>query len=525
LGRPRPDALRTVSTVASTMPQTGRLGSTGGAYSEVTAFPSAAASPVASAAASPDAAAPLPVPRQWEATASATTWEATAAPASAGGAGGGGGGGSSGDLVTQLASRVGSVRLAAMEALGKMPPTELEVHLQTLVATLEDQEWQVRAAAAAALGSLRAAASQGVAAALARCSEDRHARLREACARAMGRLGVSEAAPRLGELLEDADQDVRREASRALGLLGPSPAAAPAAQRLAHSSAEVRAAAQRALLDAKRRVEEIGEEAAPGFSAAALAATLQTLRAHTEPLLTHAEPDARRAAAEVLQRLGATQGDRDLAVRCAVAVLHDASEEVRLGALNELASLGADMRGGGLGEAAAAALAGCLADDAPEVRLAAVRAIAQAAPAGAAPAVAELLPHSLQHVRRAAVAALVAMEGEAKDSHIVQIHLALLKDSSPQARCGAVESIAALGAEGRLSPEEVAAVAGLRIDPHWAVRRAAAEALRHFGPEAVRRHAAEVDQLLLDSDWRVRRSAAAARAEEQAAAKREAGSG
>mmetsp|Transcript_74677 Transcript_74677/g.188784 ORF Transcript_74677/g.188784 Transcript_74677/m.188784 type:complete len:855 (+) Transcript_74677:107-2671(+) len=438
-------------------------------------------------------------------------------------------------LEAELASTSANHRVAALDGLCSQPQSEAAQHMAVVAARLGDQEWQVRMAAARAMGHMGAEAAVR-AEAVAACAQDRHSLLRQTCARALGRIGALGSAQRLAELLEDSDPDVRREAGRALGTLpstgsqnstgwrpeAAASAGALAAERLRHRDVAIRSAAQQALLEIQRQAAGAAAAGGKAAEAAAAAGVLQTLRPYIEPLLTDQEADARRAASEVLRRLGATRDDHVAAVSCAMAVLEDPSEEVRLSAVQELADLGRS-GGAGWGATAAEALAQRLADDAAAVRRAAVEALAGLGgsstgdlPKGGMSSVtvpsvvAGQLGHGLQTVRRAAAAALGRLGEEAARPHMIELQVALLRDELPEARCNAVEALAAIAEEGRLGSDVKAAVAALRIDTHWAVRRAVAQALHIFGPDETRTHGDALDVLRLDADWRVRRAASAA---------------
>ncbi|CAE8661061.1 unnamed protein product [Polarella glacialis] len=428
-----------------------------------------------------------------------------------------------------------AARLAAAKELSKLGPEELFPKASELADLLLQTDGDggslsvapyIREAAAEALGRLDHIAGPQTVKALTAQLVAPESRLRQRAAHALGRLGAVEAAEDLAKLLGDGDADVRRAAARALAALGPAAAAAPAAARLRSADAACRQAAQHALLE-MRLDEDL--TLASGCSREEL--LLQVLSPHLEPLLQASgdeTEEARFAAAAVAERLRRTIGaggkhleaPSEQAAAPAAVLLEDREEEVRFAAVRTLGGLGA--------QAAphAAAVAALLADAAEPVRRAAAEALAQLGSvfgAGAVPVAADLLRHPLQSVRRAAAWTLEHL-GEAAAPYAAARRLALLSDDCPSTRCQAVEELSAAAAQeaaaakegaamsSLLRAEDVAAIAALRIDPHWGVRLAVATALGRFGQDAAQRHSAELVLLKADTDWRVRRAAEATEA-------------
>lgn len=360
------------------------------------------------------------------------------------------------------------------------------------VSNLSDIDWQVRLRGVESLGRLGSAAAAH-ADSVAACCSATQAPLRHACAHTLGQMGVTSTVSSLAKLLEDTDPDVRRAAGGALGKFGPEVAGQEAAARLQSTNSDIRAAAKQALLNIQR---SLGQPPAG----------LVILRPFIEPSLRDADPHVRRDASQVLERLGAGLQDRTSFGDCAGARLGDPSEEVRIAAIRKLEDLGDNA------SAQAASLAKCLADDSEGVRLAAVEALAAVGASSAIGAVVSLFNHPLQGVRRAALAVFDQLSSEDARPHLSEAKTAMLLDSDPQTRCEALESLGKLASAGSgkgqpLSAEQQIKIVKMRLDAHWAVRKAAAEAMCHFDAELVlQRHKSDLDLFMSDSDWRVRRS-------------------
>lgn len=395
-------------------------------------------------------------------------------------------------MADRLQSPVRHDRLAAVVALGSLPPAVGLPYAGLVALRLDDADVRIQIAAATALGKLGPCAGQHAGAVAAKLSEP-SATVRQAAAQALGLLRAVCAAAQLAACLGDADGRVRKEAEGALVLLGPTAAAEAVASKLKSSDGAVRSVAQKTLV-AMRDGE--GEQIA----------NMNVIISFVKPVLVDPDPDIRRSASEALVRLGATECDRPLAAECSAARLQDRRDVVRLAAAQELGALGA------YATPHALALAECVGDESEEVRSTAATALNTLGVRGASavPVLKDLLRNNRKEVRYMASKSMNTLGPEA-DVHVVERSVALLGDDSAAVRCRAVEALADLGEEGLVEAGQMAKVAALKIDPFWYVRRAVATAFAKFGNVAVQEHNRDLDVLILDSDWRVRQAANSAR--------------
>lgn len=241
-------------------------------------------------------------------------------------------------LMALLRDPEDTVRVETAQALGKLGASAV-VAAPELVRVLDDVDPLVVATAEATLAGLGAAAAPALVDGLDTPSEPRGARV----AALIGRL--ADGASLLAEALASTSVDIRIHAATGLGALGKARAGAGALHALSaatiHKNARLRAAAGKAVALLDPRPDRAPPKVAiDGFETRALA----------EPEL--AAGKAALAAAGVAGLAGH---------------LGDARTVVRVNAAHALGALGA--------EAAAEALAVALRDDAPEVRLAAARAL------------------------------------------------------------------------------------------------------------------------------------------------------
>eukprot|EP00933_Yihiella_yeosuensis_P030201 TRINITY_DN23857_c0_g1_i1.p1 TRINITY_DN23857_c0_g1~~TRINITY_DN23857_c0_g1_i1.p1 ORF type:complete len:832 (+),score=233.29 TRINITY_DN23857_c0_g1_i1:111-2606(+) len=392
-----------------------------------------------------------------------------------------------------------SERIAAMKGLGRLGALAEPQHVTTLALQLGEPESCLRQVALQALGDIGFAKPSSITAIV----------------------------PKMALLLEDKDVQVQRAAIRALAGFGPSTAAASVVAQLRSDDAAARQAAKQALLEMHIEIAD-ADPWAPSKGQVLMKTLLPLLQPILEAPQGAEKPETRAAAASVIEKLRRPQASKvdkvaqtelgrqddskavaTPTVEAAVAagLLEDPDAEIRCSAAQTLGRIGA------VAAPHAEALARLLEDEAEPVR----RAVAEALPAlhgcglasAAVPIAVGFLTHKQQSVRRAANYVLEHFGALAKPFATIR-NLTMLEDDCATLRCRGVEELAKIHKNEGLSDELVKAVADLRIDTHWAVRLAVAKFLISIGELAAQHHRAELEQLALDSDWRVRRAIAEA---------------
>jgi HEAT repeat protein len=264
--------------------------------------------------------------------------------------------------VSELGSRVGGLRQAAAETLGKLGDPRA---VKPLIAALKDENAEVRQAAAEALGEI---GDPHAVEPLIAVLKDENAEVRQAAAEALGEIGDSHVVEPLIASLGDKDINVRRAATDALVEIGQS--VQPLISALGDELSAVCEAVARAL-------GEIGD---PRAVQPLIGALGQSSFVHRAAFGKHRDPDAivRRAAAEALGKIGDPRAVQPLIgalgqssfVRRAVSGKHrDSDAVVRRAAAWALGEL-ADPR-------AVEPLISALGDEASAVREAAARALGE----------------------------------------------------------------------------------------------------------------------------------------------------
>jgi HEAT repeat protein len=209
-------------------------------------------------------------------------------------------------LVRRLVDEDWSMKRAVAEVLGQLGDARA---VKPLIRCMGDDDWDVRRAAAKALEQIH---STGVVTLLIAQLIDDDWDVRRAAAEALGKLGNMEAVEPLIARLEDNDWDVRRAAAEALGELGDTRAVEPLIVRLSDDDWNVRRAAAEAL-------GRLGDAQS------------------VEPLvacLRDDDRDVRHAAAEALAKIG------ESSVELLIELLDDKDSNVTLGALRALGRIG-----------------------------------------------------------------------------------------------------------------------------------------------------------------------------------------
>lgn len=355
-----------------------------------------------------------------------------------------------------------AVRALALEGLAEAAPPLDGPVVAVLLRRLVDRDWAVRAAATRAMTARKPAATEpGVALLLDHLAHP-HWAVRTASVRCLAGLGLPATPAVVAGLvarLEDVEADVRGAAAAALGGLVGLPIRSDAIDalvaRLADEEWVVRAATAESLGALSSALDDRG--------IAALSFRLRDDQA-----------DVRRAAAEAL---GRTPFDRSApAVRAVCRLVLDPDPTVRLAAVEAL---------GGLSRATVQVLSSLergAADPEWDVRRAVVVALGRLGQAGSGDALASLLLYCEAEVepelRRAAVEALAGCSTH--DANIPAQLAVFIDDADPGVRCAAA---AGLGRAAEVPLEEaLAALLRCLDDPAPTVRVAACDALVRIGP-------------------------------------------
>ncbi len=387
-------------------------------------------------------------------------------------------------LLEALKDRDSAVRQTAAEALGELGDSRA---VEPLIEMLKDRSLDVRRAAAAALVQIGPAAVEPLIAAL----KHRDPAVREAAARILSQLGDRRAVVPVIEALQEGDPLVRCMAAEALEQLGDRRAVEPLIAALKDECPLVRIAAARAL------------------------AHLQDRRA-VEPLMTAlGDPDAlvRRVAAWCLGQLG----DRRAMARL-VAKRNSDEWPVQKAAATALIGLGYEpaterekvffllvqhewnelVRSG---QPAVEVLVAALSDSDWFVRQRAAEALKTIGKPAVGPLLAELTRRRSQWLEAAVENSSLPPPKRPAD---VQSLLAAMTSDDWLRHDAAIDELKKAG-ERAVEP----LLAALK-NPDWRIRRAAAEALGHFGdPRTVE----PLVRRLEDENPRVRKTAALALAQ------------
>ena len=322
---------------------------------------------------------------------------------------------------------------------------------------------------------------------------DTEPRVRRRAALAIGRVGLKEGIPPLLAALADADADVRAMAAFALGLIGdPSPAPQLTAA-LADAAPLVRGRAAEALglINAKDAAAAIGQMAA-AYGRSPAVASLQT---EDETMPAPPEAEAFRLGLYALVRLRAyeplaaavLEGGKPVTLWWPVAyALQRINDPRALPVLRQMLTVPGKYvpafaaRGvGALKDATSVEALIALLDNprAPfEVKVQAVRAVAQAGDPRGGAALARLLsqPSLDPNLQIEAISAA----GTLKAAEPLPIVQDLLTDPWPALRIAALRAAAAIDQENF-----ILVLSSLDVDPHWSVRGALAEVLARLPPE------------------------------------------
>jgi len=345
---------------------------------------------------------------------------------------------------------------------------------------------------------------------------DADPRVRRRAALAIGRVGLPEGAAAVQPLLTDSDPAVRQVAAFALGLLGDKGSVPALVTALQDADARVRSRAAEALglMSDTGSAAAVGQMIAGYIQQGAIAA----LQPDDEQWPGTPEADAVRLGLFALVRqkgwepLAAAVLDangKPVSTWWPVAfALQRINDPRALPALQQLARVpgrytrGFAMRGlGALRDRASVALltdvlAKSTAGD-PALAYTAIEALQRiGAPEGAAALLAVLTADNADpNVRLAAVSALASM----KSADALPYMQDLLTDEWPAMRTAALRACAAIDPQGFLI-----LLSGLEPDPHWMVRSAMAELLAGFPPDVA---LDRVKSMLEDQDKRVVASA------------------
>lgn len=352
--------------------------------------------------------------------------------------------------VAAVAGAVGStqlgVRLRAAQVLGGIGPAA-GAGVPALVTMLQRREYfQDREQAARALGRIGPAAREALAA-LAAALKDETFNVRDEAVKALAALGTKDAVGPLDELLRTGPTEVdRRTAAVALGRMGEAAAAS--------------APAIVALLDRDADAQQFVGSALAGIGPAVVPTAVAELASKSG---AH-----RWAAIEALRQLGPGAAP---AVPALLGIVKDG--HTRACVKRALAAVGAE---------AVPGLLEALPGAEPDVRedlFETLGAMGDAA-AGALPQLAELARQGSERDRKAALATLCKVGGDAPV--VFEALAAALKDKHFVVQCAAIEAFGALGTKGgRAVPDLVAVLA----DRDRRLRTAAARSLGKIGAAAV----------------------------------------
>jgi HEAT repeat protein len=440
-------------------------------------------------------------------------------------------------LVPLLHSDDEAVREAAAEAVGRIGVLP-DAACATLTHSLENGDSAAKARTAEALGTIGPAAADA-APALAEALTDGSDRVRAKAAQALGQIGegAAGAVPSLVRALRDQDTWVSALAAEALGEMGDSAAAAvPALVRsLRHTNPRVRANAAEALAklgataatgraaleaalldpednvrvavlatlgeigglgpDGRQRVLSATEDANPEVRAAAITALgkQDELQSEAGPVLLKAlhdpNPNVRLQAAAALPRL------QDVAMVDELSrLLEDPDRAVQLQTARALGQFGPAAAGAG------SALARAAAAGEVELRVEALRAVAQIQPLEAAIAFRSGLRDAEPEVRKLASAGLILLAEVPPD--VVPELIEALRDPETRVRANAARVLLRIDP---LPPDALPALKDCTRDADDGVRLNAARVLRSAPPGEARE---EFTRLLEDSNSRLRLLAA-----------------
>ncbi len=375
---------------------------------------------------------------------------------------------------------VGSLAWLAVSCSRDVPIASLEderrLASRQLIAGLESGSPERRARAALAMGRIQSAA---YAAPLAEASRTGERGVRLAALFALGQLGLANApdvpaAAVAGclDALDDPDPRIVATAVEALGKLADPRVPSAVIPYLKHAEPELRIAAAVALFRCRFAPLWRGQaDSPPPLPPAAVSALLDTMNDE--------QPAVRRAAAYAFSRYG-----QDGAASRLTELLDDEDELTRLFAVRAI--------GRSESIVAATALARALEDRSAGVRTEVVSALAAL---GRPAAVGAMLESDSSFHVRAAVARTLA---DAESASSLEILRRFVLDPSTTVRASAITGLARrLGAAYRETLERHFE------DPDWRIRRAAASAAGHLGPDG----ASLLTRAMQDSDNRVRTAA------------------
>jgi HEAT repeat protein len=396
-------------------------------------------------------------------------------------------------IVKLLRDSEPTVRQAALQALGAMPPPDVSPHARAIVPCIRDADEGVRSACVQTAGQLLPAALANEAPSIALQLE--HATqqpyVRRAAVQALGKLEAGKLAQYAAAIvarLTDRNGFVRRAVCEALGGLHPTallPHAAAMVARLEDPEEDVRFAAVTTL----------------GRIASSLDKQLPAIIAKTR----HGDSGVRAASLRLLGKLEAPALAQKASVL--VARLGDSEQHVRTVALDVMAQLlPADLA------AHKPSLAGRLDDESAIVRHAAIDTMGQLEVAELAshlPDIVARLSDADKGVRSAAVGTLLSKLDVTDLSAHVEAIVERIEDEDD-----GVRRTTALWATSKLDASQLArhsgAIAAGLDDPIVSVRRAALEALSQIAPAILVEYAPLLVTRLDDDILSVRRAAVAA---------------
>lgn len=381
----------------------------------------------------------------------------------------------------------------AAQALGQFGPQAKEA-IPLLTQTLQSPSREARGCAVDALGRIGLDAQAAVPAIIAEVDLPKDhinyaplADFRRVAARALGRIGIGATAaiPVLEKALQNEDPLYRVQAALALWSIASHPQAVPTLQ------AALKLNDREAVFDAVQALGQIG----PGATAAA---------PDLVAALAHEDPDVRRAAADVLVKLGPSQFESIAQPLSEGRIPSPAAAAYALGEISDRMRQDVfyDPRLDAQGLAAAArpvirlagpALTGLLGHADPEVRQSAVQALSQMGLL-AAPFLLQSLKADDAVVRSAAIAGLTRLEAhlpnaspagpglEVFKANLVPRLMDLMKHTDPQVRRAAYRAFAKFAFDAAGQAAAPLLRSALR-DQDLSVRRYAFEALQQQGEE------------------------------------------